>query len=61
MTGCVKCLETGCVEHFTGGDEHWRSRCEECGHEWGPFVTSSMLDDEPDEEPSGQSGLGDFA
>lgn len=54
MGACVECdsLDTNLRR---ADDGHFRKDCDACGHTGGPY-TSSYGDD----EPKGQTGLGDF-
>jgi len=52
MGGCIKCHGDD-VENYRGDNGHWCRRCRNCGHDWGPFVSSYG-------EATGQSTLGDW-
>jgi len=40
MGECVNCLEYS-AEGFKNEDGHYEMRCNNCGHEWGPFISTT--------------------
>jgi len=71
MSGCVSCgAGASAVRNLTDEHGHWARECDECGHEWGPFVSPRVLEERGEAHlypetcgvggEEGQRRLGDF-
>jgi len=65
---CIECCSSD-TELYRDEQGHWCKRCNECGYDWGPFVSPGVLRERGEahhypelcgKEDDGQMSLTDF-